>query len=334
MLAEALTLDGPSMIRFPKTPAPWVAPGHRGLGPRGPPGPWPVTARSASWPWARCVAAAEEAARRRWTPRGSTSTVWDVRVVSEPDPAMLADAGPPRRGDHRRGRRAPGRGRHVPRRGLARGAARWAPHPRSSRSASPAPSSPRASPTASWPGWASTDPVWRNRSGKRSPRSPRTRRGPARWEPTARAARQVPDPAEGPPSVPVIAAAPGYPRLTRSGRVRSRSQHGPPKRPQLFAARTETCSTDWPMTFNLADLFEAAVDAFGDREYLVAAGEAPHLRRDGGRGPTAWPTSSPTRASGPATTSASTRSTASSGSRRRGPCSSCGRSGSTSTTAT
>ena len=28
MLAEALTLDGPSIIRFPKTPAPWVAPGH------------------------------------------------------------------------------------------------------------------------------------------------------------------------------------------------------------------------------------------------------------------------------------------------------------------
>jgi len=27
------------------------------------------------------------------------------------------------------------------------------------------------------------------------------------------------------------------------------------------------------MTFNLADLFEAAVDAFGDREYLVAVGE-------------------------------------------------------------
>ena len=27
------------------------------------------------------------------------------------------------------------------------------------------------------------------------------------------------------------------------------------------------------MTFNLADLFEAAVDAFGDREYLVAAGD-------------------------------------------------------------
>src|ERR1700722_17142062 len=27
------------------------------------------------------------------------------------------------------------------------------------------------------------------------------------------------------------------------------------------------------MTFNLADMFEAAVDAFGDREYLVAAGQ-------------------------------------------------------------
>src|SRR5664280_358846 len=35
----------------------------------------------------------------------------------------------------------------------------------------------------------------------------------------------------------------------------------------------ETCSTKRPMTFNLADMFEAAVDAFGDREYLVAAGE-------------------------------------------------------------
>src|SRR6202048_835083 len=32
MLAEALTLDGPSVIRFPKTPAPWVAPGAVGSG--------------------------------------------------------------------------------------------------------------------------------------------------------------------------------------------------------------------------------------------------------------------------------------------------------------
>src|ERR1700733_11731769 len=35
----------------------------------------------------------------------------------------------------------------------------------------------------------------------------------------------------------------------------------------------ETCSTNCPRTFNLADLFEAAVDAYGDREYLVAAGK-------------------------------------------------------------
>src|ERR1700682_4062246 len=35
----------------------------------------------------------------------------------------------------------------------------------------------------------------------------------------------------------------------------------------------ETCSTNCPMTFNLADLFENAVDAFGEREYLVAAGK-------------------------------------------------------------
>ncbi len=32
MLAEALSLDGPSVIRFPKTPAPWTAPGAVGSG--------------------------------------------------------------------------------------------------------------------------------------------------------------------------------------------------------------------------------------------------------------------------------------------------------------
>ncbi len=41
----------------------------------------------------------------------------------------------------------------------------------------------------------------------------------------------------------------------------------------LVAAGIETCSTKRPMTFNLADLFEAAVDSFGEREYLVAAGQ-------------------------------------------------------------
>ena len=87
-------------------------------------------------------------------------------------------------------------------------------------------------------------------------------------------------------------------------------------------------------TFNLADLFEAAVDAFGDREYLVAAGAAPHLRRRWRSGPTGWPTIWPTTVSGPVTMWGSTPSTAWSGSRRPGPCSSSGRCGSTSTTAT
>jgi 1-deoxy-D-xylulose-5-phosphate synthase len=90
MLAEALTLDGPSMIRFPKTPAPWVAPGTVGSG---------RSARKArSGDGSVCilaigkmVIAAEEAARELEA-EGIDVTVWDVRVVSDPDPAMLADA--------------------------------------------------------------------------------------------------------------------------------------------------------------------------------------------------------------------------------------------------
>src|ERR1700728_4226073 len=35
---------------------------------------------------------------------------------------------------------------------------------------------------------------------------------------------------------------------------------------------TGTCSNLTPMEFNLADLFEAAVDAYPEREYLVANG--------------------------------------------------------------
>jgi 1-deoxy-D-xylulose-5-phosphate synthase len=91
MLAEALTLDGPSMIRFPKTPAPWVAPGNVGSG---------LTARRCRTgdgsvcmlAVGKMVTAAEEAAEllRR---EGIAMTVWDVRVVSNPDPAMVADAG-------------------------------------------------------------------------------------------------------------------------------------------------------------------------------------------------------------------------------------------------
>jgi 1-deoxy-D-xylulose-5-phosphate synthase len=93
MLAQALTMDGPSMIRFPKTPAPWVAPGTAG----------PVGAGLN----ARCVRAgdgsvcimavgklvsAAEEASRLLAEDGIDATVWDVRVVSNPDPVMLADA--------------------------------------------------------------------------------------------------------------------------------------------------------------------------------------------------------------------------------------------------
>ena len=91
MLAEALTLDGPSIIRFPKTPAPGWPPGavgsgldarrrpgrrrlgvHPGRGQDGRPRPRRPPASS--------------------TAEGIDATVWDVRVVSDPDPAMLADA--------------------------------------------------------------------------------------------------------------------------------------------------------------------------------------------------------------------------------------------------
>jgi len=91
MLAEALTLDGPSMIRFPKTPAPWVPPDTVGTG---------LHARKVRTgdgsvcvlAVGKMVTAAEEAARLLEA-EGIELTVWDVRVVSDPDPAMLADAG-------------------------------------------------------------------------------------------------------------------------------------------------------------------------------------------------------------------------------------------------
>jgi len=91
MLAEALTLDGPSMIRFPKTPAPWVPPGTVGTG---------LHARKVRTgdgsvcvlAVGKMVTAAEEAARQL-EGEGIDVTVWDVRVVSAPDPDMLADAG-------------------------------------------------------------------------------------------------------------------------------------------------------------------------------------------------------------------------------------------------
>ena len=90
MLAEALTLDGPSMIRFPKTPAPWVAPGTVGTGRearcvRSGDGSVCILAVG------KMVTSAAEAALELEA-EGIDVTVWDVRVVSDPDPAMVADA--------------------------------------------------------------------------------------------------------------------------------------------------------------------------------------------------------------------------------------------------
>ncbi len=91
MLATALTLEGPSVIRFPKTPAPTVAPGHEGSG---------LEARLVrEGDGSVCILAvgkmlgAAEAAAARLDAEGIDVTVWDPRVVSHPDPAMLADAG-------------------------------------------------------------------------------------------------------------------------------------------------------------------------------------------------------------------------------------------------
>jgi 1-deoxy-D-xylulose-5-phosphate synthase len=90
MLETALTLDGPSMIRFPKTPAPATVPGAVGRG---------LEARRVrSGDGSVCILAvgkmlgACEAAAAMLVEAGVEATVWDVRVVSDPDPAMLAHA--------------------------------------------------------------------------------------------------------------------------------------------------------------------------------------------------------------------------------------------------
>jgi 1-deoxy-D-xylulose-5-phosphate synthase len=90
MLATALTLDGPSVIRFPKTPAPNVAPGAEGSG---------LEARLVrEGEGSVCILAvgkmlgAAEAAAARLDTEGIDVTIWDPRVVSHPDPVMLADA--------------------------------------------------------------------------------------------------------------------------------------------------------------------------------------------------------------------------------------------------
>jgi 1-deoxy-D-xylulose-5-phosphate synthase len=90
MLETALSLDGPSAIRFPKTPAPPIGPECVGSG---------MSARLVRrgdgtvclLAVGKLVEAAEEAAAKL-AAEDIEATVWDVRVVSPPDPDMLADA--------------------------------------------------------------------------------------------------------------------------------------------------------------------------------------------------------------------------------------------------
>ncbi len=90
MLDTALTLDGPSVVRFPKTPSRQVGPEGVGRG---------LSARRVHrgdgtvciLAVGKLVEAAEEAAAKL-AADGVDATVWDVRVVSPPDPEMLMDA--------------------------------------------------------------------------------------------------------------------------------------------------------------------------------------------------------------------------------------------------
>ncbi len=90
MLSEALALPGPSLIRFPKTPARVVGDDEVGSG---------LAARLVHrgegsvclLAVGKTLQAAEEAAAKL-VAEGVDATVWDVRVVSPPDLRMLADA--------------------------------------------------------------------------------------------------------------------------------------------------------------------------------------------------------------------------------------------------
>ena len=90
MLRTALSLEGPSMIRFPKTAPRHVAPDEVGQGlaaHRLRRGDGSVCLLGVGKMVGPCLAAAEELARE-----GVDATVWDARVISPPDAAMLADA--------------------------------------------------------------------------------------------------------------------------------------------------------------------------------------------------------------------------------------------------
>jgi 1-deoxy-D-xylulose-5-phosphate synthase len=90
MLEQALSLPGPSAIRFPKTPARQSPDGITGSG--------LLARRTRQGDGSVCILAvgkmleAAEEAAGKLAGDGVDATVWDVRVVSPPDPAMLADA--------------------------------------------------------------------------------------------------------------------------------------------------------------------------------------------------------------------------------------------------
>lgn len=89
MLDTALSIDGPTSIRFPKTP-PVDIDGEVGRGLEGRKlrqGNGAICLLGVGKMVARCQAAATLLAER-----GIDATVWDVRVVSPIDPALLADA--------------------------------------------------------------------------------------------------------------------------------------------------------------------------------------------------------------------------------------------------
>jgi len=90
MLAEALKIDGPSTIRFATTAPPHATPDQVGHG---------LSARRVrSGDGSVCILgvgkmlAAAQAAADELAAEGLAVTVWDPRVVSPPDPEMLADA--------------------------------------------------------------------------------------------------------------------------------------------------------------------------------------------------------------------------------------------------
>ena len=89
MLADALTLDGPSAIRWPKTAARSVAEHEVGSGLRG---------RRTRVGTDVCILAigkmveVAEASADELSARGVSTTVWDVRAVKPLDPDMIADA--------------------------------------------------------------------------------------------------------------------------------------------------------------------------------------------------------------------------------------------------